>query len=168
VVADKGDLTQEVAHERYTRSPPQGADEAVREESPAVHPADACDSCDEGAHHRHEAGQDDRFAAMLLEEGMRLVEVLALEQASPTGVQRSTDRPTDLVAHDVAQERGGGQDRAGDDDVDVQIDPEGVALDRQADREQQRVAGHEEDEQSALDEDHRQADPEGGRPQLRQ
>ena len=47
-------------------------------------PEDAGHRRDEGAHHRHEAGQDDRLVSVLLEEGTpELAHPLAQPAASP-------------------------------------------------------------------------------------
>jgi hypothetical protein len=74
----------------------------------------------------------------------------------PSVEERWTDPPADLVAHDVPGERGGAEDHARHDDVDV----ERPGAHEQPHGEQQGVAGEDREEQAALDEDDRHRRPE--------
>src|SRR5690606_4586044 len=93
---------------------------------------------------------------VLLEEGVRLVEVLLVDEAALALIERGADGPADLIAGDVAREGRGAQDEARDRDVDADV----ATRDEQADGEQQRVARQDREQQTALDEDDGHADPE--------
>ena len=124
----------------------------------AVHPADPRHQGDVGAHDRDEAADDQGLRAVLLEEVVGLVEVLLADDLPVVVAQRRTDRPPDLVAHDVARERRDEQGRDRDREGDVEL----AARDEDADREQQGVTREDREEQAALDEDDDQRDPEEG------
>ena len=113
-----GDAAEEVAGERDGGDPERGAHGRPDEEVPAVHPADAGDQRDVGAHDRHEAPDDQGLGAVLLEEVVGLVEVLLADDPAVVVAQRRPDRATDLVADDVAREgcdeERGDRDREGD------------------------------------------------------
>ncbi len=80
VVADERDLAEEVAGHQHAGRPHDTADDADAEVPAAVHPADAGDRRDERADDRHEPRQQDRARPVALEERVRAVHVLALEQ----------------------------------------------------------------------------------------
>src|SRR5688572_1480579 len=80
VIADGGDVAEGPAGEEAHRHPEDRPDDGVRREAPVRHAADARHEGRERAHDRHEARNDDRLAAVLLVEGVRPVEVLALQE----------------------------------------------------------------------------------------
>ena len=154
---------EEVAHQRDAGDPQHGADRAPGEEPAALHERDAGDHRDVGADERDEPPDDQRLVAVLVEERLGLVEVLALEDPAVPLVQRWPDGSADLVARDVAQERGRREQDQGDqqlEDVAAGEDVDPPGRDEQAHREQQGVTGEEREEQAALDEDDHQAQPE--------
>ncbi len=164
VVLEPGEgLAEEVAEQGDPEHPQSGADRAPQEEAAAVHPGDAGDDGDVGAHERHEAADDQRLAAVLVEERGGLVEVLALEDPAVALVERRADGAPDLVAEHVAAEGTDRQHDEGEDQVDLvgaRDDLDLAAGDEQPHREQQAVTGQEREEQAALDDDDRQAHPE--------
>ncbi len=157
-------LPQEVPEQGDPGRPQHRPDQAPGEEPAAVHPADAGDHGDERAHDRDEPADDQGLVAVLLEEGVGLVEVALLEEPAVPLVERCPQGAPDLVADDVAEERRRGQHDAGDGDVEVDL----ARRDEQADREEQRVAGQDREQQPALDEDDQGAEPEELRPEPRQ
>jgi hypothetical protein len=74
-----------VADERQARAPQDAPDDVVDREGAVLHAADAGDDGRERADDRHEAGQDDGLGAVLVEELLGGLDVLALEQATPAG-----------------------------------------------------------------------------------
>ncbi len=95
---------------------------------------------------------------MLVEERIRLVEVLLLDEPALTVVERRADGATDLVTDDVAEEGGDEERHDRHPEVDVHL----AGRDEQAHGEQQRVARQDGEEQAALDEDDGERDPEEG------
>ena len=143
--------------------PQHRADQAPQEEPVPLHPGHPGHHGDVGPHERDEAADDERLVAVAVEERGRLVEVLALDDAAVALVERLPELAPDLVADDVAEERGDDQRRHRDEQLDEGRTREQVELaggDEEADREQERVAGQDREEQPALDEDDDQADPE--------
>ena len=69
------------------RHPAHRAHEVVEREASVAHPADAGDEGHEGADDRHEAADDDGQGAVLLVEGVGLVEVLAIEKPRVLGLE---------------------------------------------------------------------------------
>ena len=123
-----------------------GADDVEEEELALVHLGDAHDHRDKGPDDGDEAGQDQRLAAVLFEEGVGAFHVLALEQPGIGLVEDrraglGTDQVAGLVAHDGRHDD---QRREG---PDVELD--GVRGDQEAGREQHGVAGQEEADQQA-------------------
>jgi MFS family permease len=164
VLQHREGLPQEVPEQGDPGRPQHRSDQAPGEEPAAVHPADAGDDGDERAHDRHEPTDDQGLVAVMVEEGVGLVEVALLEEPAVPLVERCPHGAPDLVADDVAQERRRRQDDARHGDGDVHL----AAGDEQADREQQRVAGQDREQQPALDEDDQGAEPEELRPEARQ
>ena len=130
----------------------------------AVHPGGAGDDGDVGPHERHEAADHQGLAAVLLEERLGLGEVLPLEDPAVVLVERWPDLAADLVADDVAGERRRGERDEGEGQVDAagrraRSSIFSPAMNRPIAT--SRVSpGQEREEQPALDEDDRQADPE--------
>ena len=93
---------------------------------------------------------------MLVEEGRGVVEVLLLQDPALALVERWSDPAADLVAQDVAEERGDAEARRW---PRRGSGPGGRSPmsrgDEEADREEQGVAGQEREEQPALDHDDR-------------
>ena len=140
------------------------ADRAPDEEPAPLHHGDAGDDGDVGAHERHEPADHQRLVAVLVEERAGLVEVLALEDPAVALVERWPDRR----GRSRSPRRCRGTPRrsaracAIASSSGLVVDAEHVLVaagDEQAEREQQGVAGQEREEQPALDEDDRQADP---------
>ena len=74
------DVAEDVAEAETRRHPQESAGDVVEREGAIAHVAGASDKRYERAHDWHKARDDDRLAAVLLEERMRLVEVIAIEQ----------------------------------------------------------------------------------------
>lgn len=160
------DIAEEVAGERDEPGPQHGTDGTEGEEATEVHAADAGDGRDKRAHDRHEPSEDDRACAVLLEEGMRFVDVFALEEP---GVRLSKHCGAHLVAnpiaHDVAEDRDGDKQR--DRSPDIEGD-EPLGNEHPGDEEQRVTRQEETDEQTALREDDAEHHPEGHRPKTAQ
>ena len=97
-VGDRRDEADQVAEHRQAEAPQQRADEVVERVASPWHVADARGDGSEGAHDRHEAGEDDRQAAEALEERVRALDVLDAEDA---GFLAFEHRGAALVADEV-------------------------------------------------------------------
>ena len=156
-VAYERDVPHGVAQHRQADTPDDGADEVVERVLPPRHVAHAGGDGREGAHHRHEAGQDHGDAAETLEERVRALHVLAAEDAGFLAFEdRRPCLVTDEVADLAADERGHA-DRQGD---PPGVDPEhavrcrGSRVRQEPRHDEQRVTGEEEaDQQPRLRED---------------
>jgi len=159
LVAEAGEgLAEEDPGGDHDRHPEHGADGTPGEEALAVHPAGTRDQGDERAHDRDEAADDQCLVAVLVEEGVGLVEVVLLQDLAVALVDRGADRATDLVADHVARERHDHQQRHRH--VERHMEVVLRARAEQADGEQQRVAGKDREEDAALDEHDQQGDHE--------
>ena len=76
VLSEPGPAEDENAH------PGQSARHIVGQELAVAHPADAGDKWREGPHDGNKAGQDDRLAPIFLEEPVRALEILLLQEAN--------------------------------------------------------------------------------------
>ena len=152
---------EEVAGEHQPEDPEHGTDGRPGEEALAIHLADASDDGDEGPHDRHEAADDQRLVAVLVEEGLGLVEVLALDDPAVALSQLGPDGPADLIASDIAAKGGDEECDQGDRQADRQV----ATGNEEAHREEKAVAGEDREEQAALDEDDEQGDDEELRPE---
>ncbi len=113
----RGCPAEEIPQQGEQRRPQHGTDRRPGEEPPPLHPAHAGDDGDVGPHDRHEAPEHERLVAILVEELVRLVEVLLLGEAPVAPLEGRPDRAPDLVADDVAREGEGRQQHAGHEDV---------------------------------------------------
>src|SRR3990172_11211251 len=82
VIANDGDIAEEVAGEDEDRRPDQGSDDVVDDELAVTHRPDAGDERRERAYDRDEAGEEDRLGAVLLVEPLRPHEIGPLEEAN--------------------------------------------------------------------------------------
>ena len=106
-VGDPRDEPDQVAEHREPEAPEHRADEVVERVLAPWHVADAGGDRREGAHDRHEAGEDDRQPAEPLEERVGALDVLDAEQA---GFLAFEDGRPALVADevpDLAADEGG-------------------------------------------------------------
>ena len=76
-------VAERVAGERADADPDDAAGHVVERERAVGHGAGAGDERHERADDRHEAAEDDGLAAVLLEERVRLRQVVAVEQTMP-------------------------------------------------------------------------------------
>lgn len=158
VLLHEFDIAQEVAGESNEPSPQHGTDGTEGEELSKVHATDSGDRGDERANDRDESGEHDCPGPVLLEKGMRLVHVFALEKL---GVGLSEHGRADLVpdpvADDIAEDRDGDEQRHRSPDIEGN-EP---LSDEHAGDEQEGVARKEEtDEEAALGEDDPEHHPE--------
>jgi hypothetical protein len=115
VVLDDGQVAEEVAGRHQKPDPEQGADDAEAEEAAVGQPADAADEGHEGAHHGHEAGDDDGLGSVLFHEGMGAIQVFPLQEAAALepehpGAQEAADPVIDVVAAQGRHDQGARQD----------------------------------------------------------
>ena len=82
------------AEQRDAGTPQDAADDVEDEERAVLHAADAGDDRRERPHDRHEAGQHEGLGAVLLEELVRLLDVLLLEQAGVGAPEERRARPS--------------------------------------------------------------------------
>src|ERR671911_1926123 len=163
VLLDHVDLAQEVAEQRDADRPQEAADHVERDERAVVHARDTGDDRGERAHDRDEPGQDDRLGAVLVEEGVRLLDVLLLEEARVGAAEDRRARPApeqvaDLVAGNRGHERADEQEP--EREVQRLVDARRARC-QEPGREQQRVAGQEEaDQQPRFGEDDGEDAPE--------
>src|SRR3989344_8787146 len=111
--------------------------------------AEASEPRREGAHDRHEAREDDRAAAVLLEESVSALQVFLFEKARIFALEESgPDMCAEPVAHRVADNRGG------DDEEDKRPESEEAGSREKSCGEEERITGKEDaDEKAALGED---------------
>ena len=86
---DDVEAAEVVAADRHTAGPEHAADRGVADELAEAHPADTGDQGDEGPDDRDETGQDQRPAAVALEEVVGLGHVLRVRgscRSARTGV----------------------------------------------------------------------------------
>ena len=83
VVLDERQVAEQVAGDGAEDHPGHAADDVVAHELAVAHGAQAGDERGEGADDRHESGEDDRLAAVLLVELVRVGQVLRLDQPEP-------------------------------------------------------------------------------------
>src|SRR5579862_8558497 len=97
---------QEVASQNRAAGPDEPTDHVVGEITRIAHPRCAGHGWTEGAHDRHESGEDDRFAAVGLVEMVRTFEVPPLEEERVFApVECLASLAPDPVAHLVAANR---------------------------------------------------------------
>ena len=154
------DVTEHIAEAEARRDPEEGAGDVVEGERAVGHVAGAGDKRHERPHDGHEARDDDRLAAVLLEEGVRLLQVLAVEQpvqATALVVRREHFRPeraADAVVDGVADDRRGDERRRHDPGVEQSGAAQGAR------GEEQRIAGQDRrDHQAGFGEDNEEDDP---------
>ena len=81
VLLDDRHVAEEHSRAHAQAHPPDRADEVVEDEASTAHLRRAGDKRHERAHDRHEAAEDDGLAAVVLEELVRPLQMLAIEQA---------------------------------------------------------------------------------------
>ena len=107
---DDRDVAEDVTQAEARGDPEDGAGDVVEGEGAVAHVAGAGDKRHERANDGHEACYHDRLAAVLLEERVRLFEVLAVEQAVQAaalvvrGEHLRPERPADAVVDGVADD----------------------------------------------------------------
>ncbi len=107
VLLHERDVPEEVARGEEQRHPSEGAEDVEQREPRPVHPAHARHEGRERADEREEPRERDRLAAVPLEELVRLLDVLRLDEPAP--LLRSDHSASELVAdpvvHPVAENR---------------------------------------------------------------
>ena len=100
VVANPGDLTEEVAGKKADTNPEHRTSDAVKDEFPILHRPQAGYKRRKGADDRHEACEDNRVRAIFLKEFMRFVEVLVFEDPRIRVLKEAASK---ILADDVVR-----------------------------------------------------------------
>ena len=154
---DRRDEADQVAEHREPEAPQDRADEVVERVAPPRHVADAGSDRGEGAHDRHEPGEDDGEPAVFLEERVRAVDVLLAEQARVFPLEdRRTALVADVVPDLAAEERGETDEQRDPPDAqteDTVRERVGRVREQPRDHEQRVARQQETDQQTGLGED---------------
>ncbi len=120
VLLDDGYVAEEIAGTEDAPDPDQSADHVEGEEAAVVHRADACHEGGEGADDGNEAGDDDRLAAVTVEELLRLLQVVHVQPADVFAAEDlGAQDLAEVVVRGIAQDGGDAEEHAERDDVEA-------------------------------------------------